>query len=147
MHSDGMDSNGMPTTLPATVPNASGISDGTSVPMPAPAGTRHTLHAAQSPVHVGRHRATDRPEVTDPELEAASGPASLPLFSSLTGAADSAMEGNLGTLPLSTLMRNMPFVNDVPLVGGLGTPLKVLKAMPLVGNFAGLVPVESDTAA
>lgn len=135
-----------PTTLPATVPSDSRAS-GASVPVPAPAGTQQTQLAAQSPMHVGRHRATDRPEVTDPELESASEPASLPLFSSLTSVAGSAMGGNVGTLPLSTLVRDMPLVNDVPLVGELSTQLKALKALPLVGTLAGLVPAESDTAA
>jgi hypothetical protein len=142
-----------PLEAPARTPGSnngakpSGLPDVLPAPQGAVTGAPHRLQATKSPVHVGRHRATDRPEVIDPELETAPGSDSLPLVGSLTGVADSAMGGNVGTLPLSTLVRNVPLVNDVPLAGELGTPLKVLKALPLVGTFTGLVPVESDTAA
>lgn len=125
-------------------PGARPAQPGPSVPGPAMQGPAMQGPAAQpdgqatTPAHVGRHRATDRPEVIDPDLESGT----LPLVGALTGD-----NGGVGTFPLSTLMRDVPLINEVPLVGDLGSPLEVLNSLPLVSSLTGLLPIESDTAA
>ncbi|WP_186316195.1 hypothetical protein [Catellatospora sichuanensis] len=107
------------------------------------------------PQHVGRHRATERPIAgEDAEYaESATTEAGLPglgelpllggLTGGLTGGADGA--GGLSGLPLGSLLGQLPLVNDLPILGNMTTSMEVLRALPLVGTAAGLLPLESDT--
>lgn len=100
-----------------------------TAPQQVPAGAQ-TQKPAADPMHVGRHRTTDRPELTDPDyLESGS----LPLVGSLTGAS------GVGTLPLTSLVRD----SGLPLVGDLGGSLRMLKSLPLVGTLTGLLDRKS----
>jgi hypothetical protein len=60
----------------------------------------------------------------------------LPIIGDLAGG------GAMGNLPVSTLVRQLPLVSELPLVSSLDTPLSLVKALPVVGMLAGLVPVE-----
>jgi hypothetical protein len=89
---------------------------------------------------VGRHRAptaTTRPVVADGEYRDTEG---LPLLGQLTGGAIAG--GGMGNLPVSTLVRQLPLVSQLPLIGSLDGPLSMVRALPVVGMLAGLVPVE-----
>ncbi len=120
--------------------------------------------AAGEPTHVGRHRAptdTARPVVVDAEyrdmesLPLLSSPArgSLPLLSdpamsTLPPLSDPAMgslpllsDSAMGSLPISGLVRQLPLVSELPLLGQLDAPLSIVKALPVIGSLAGLVPV------
>ena len=59
----------------------------------------------------------------------------LPIIGDLAG-------GGMGNLPVSTLVRQLPLVSQLPLVGSLDAPLSLVRSLPVVGMLAGLVPVE-----
>ncbi|GIH11471.1 hypothetical protein Rhe02_95380 [Rhizocola hellebori] len=103
----------------------------------SPAGQAGVSGQAGQAAHVGKHRAptaTARPVVADPEYRDVE---ALPLIGDLTGG------GGMGNLPVSTLVRQLPLVSELPLMGSLDTPLSLVKALPVIGMLAGLVPVES----
>lgn len=97
------------------------------------------------PQHVGRHRATERPIAGEDAEYAESatteaglpGLGELPLLGGLTGGP--------GGLPVGSLLGQLPLVNDLPILGNMATSMEVLRALPLVGTAAGLLPLESDT--
>jgi hypothetical protein len=143
-----------PVAAPAAAPTAAKSNAAKPSPAkptaakPAPAGqikpTRDVPRqdysgpvAAEAP-KAGKHRApsdTTRPTVVDPEYRFEE---NLPLLGQLTG--DSAAAGSL---PVSTLVRQLPLASELPLVGQLG----MLRSMPVVGMVFGVLPIESDTAA
>ncbi|MEU7822194.1 hypothetical protein [Catellatospora sp. NPDC049133] len=117
-----------------------------------PVGQQVSAPAAQ-PQHVGRHRATERPiagedaeyaesattEAALPGLPSLPGLGELPLLGSLTGGAGA------GGLGVGSLLGQLPLVNDLPILGNMATSMEVLRALPVVGTAAGLLPLESDT--
>lgn len=112
-----------------------------SAPTPAPAP------------HVGRHRATERPIAGEDAEYAESatteaglpGLGELPLLGGLTGGLTGGAGGLGGGLPLGSLLGQLPLVNDLPILGNMATSMEVLRALPVVGTAAGLLPLESDT--
>ncbi|MEV4417073.1 hypothetical protein [Catellatospora sp. NPDC049609] len=115
-----------------------------------PAAQQFAAPTVVAQPHVGRHRATERPIAGEDAEYAESAPAAealplpglgeLPLLGSLTGGAG-------GGLPLGGLLGQLPLINDLPIVGNMATSMEVLRALPLVGTAAGLLPLESDTVA
>ncbi|GAA1420230.1 hypothetical protein GCM10009662_76120 [Catellatospora coxensis] len=114
-----------------------------------PVGQQLSAPAPQ-PQHVGRHRATERPIAGEDAEYAESATAEaglpglpdlggLPLLGSLTGGAGA------GGLGVGSLLGQLPLVNDLPILGNMATSMEVLRALPLVGTAAGLLPLESDT--
>ncbi|MDI1466269.1 hypothetical protein QEZ54_35360 [Catellatospora sp. KI3] len=123
-------------------------------PAPAPQPQPQLLPAPQAaaPVHQheGRHRATDRPVVGEEAeyAESARTPeelplvgqlplSGLPLLGSLTGGAGSGG----AALPVGGLFSQLPLVNDLPLLGDMPTSMEVLRALPVVGTAASLLPL------
>lgn len=138
--------------------SGAGLGRGANLLNPAPAPGSPLLQpqgpqqfaapAIAAPQHVGRHRATERPVAGEDADYAESTPVEealplpglgeLPLLGGLLGGAN-------GGLPVGGLLGQLPVVNDLPLLGNMGTSMEVLRNLPVVGMAAGLLPLESDT--
>jgi hypothetical protein len=129
-----------PTANLLPAPVAVPIQTQIRTPAQRPAMTTATEPAAApaaSGDHVGKHRAptsTTRPVVVDPEYRDVE---SLPLLGDLAGG------GGMGNLPVSSLVRQLPVVSELPLVTTLEASLSLVRALPVVGTLTSLVPVEN----